>query len=335
MVGFALSGTVSLATPPSPAELQMLEQGIASGGEDAHRLLATALNADHLDYSRVDAVLNGISKAKDGRERLERYREVAMVIAPSELREKIWERTAHAWAAAYVRANRDDAVRLASDRLSDSATTDIDRALYLMALRASIPPLDLEHRHRARALDYYRPYLLAASPLLQETALIVARGLWDYDSLPIVRQLTFDASSIGARMRARNLWFLFGEMGPRPDSNQSLASRLRATDGKYPYDPAELAEWRDAEERFNRGILELRDPRGERTAMPKPPTIDLRATERKAAHTNADAAAASPPLIDRREGPSAAPTLPAASTTERRPATAAESAQALPSRPKP
>ena len=336
--GLALLSVVAVqaAGLPSPIEIEVLQRSVETGSrEEALTLAREVVFQEPPDEQRIRAVMYSLARRGTGdREELDMYRHVVGRFAAPRTTGSTWEIASTNWAATFRKVHGQSAIASAAQRLREPTTSEIDAALYLLAMggelgRASDP------RDRRAELDIYRPYLESSSGLLQESALRVAYKIWDYETLSIVKQLAFEGNSVQARSRAYALWMRFAAYGPSWGStSHSLRDEMEAR--RNPHDPAEVAEWNARYAAYQAGIRSMvelhEDPRG---AMPPRPSIDLRATPISSAEPAGQSATANHPPMDRTEQPSAPAPLPASSSTERRAAPAHDTSQERPMRPSP
>lgn len=336
--GLTLLAAVAVAAglPSPPVEIEVLQRSVETGSrEEALTLAREVVLQEPPDEQRIRAVMYSLARRGAGdREELDIYRHVVGRFAAPRTTGSTWEIASTNWAATFRKVHGPSVVASAAQRLREPTTSEIDAALYLLAIGGELGR-GSDPRDRQVGLDAYRPYLESSSGLLQESALRVAYRIWDYETLSIVKQLAFEGHSVQARSRAYALWMRFAAYGPSWGSaSHSLRDEMEAR--RNPHDPAEVAEWNASFSAYQTGIRSMvelhEDPRG---AMPPRPSIDLQANPISAAEPAGEPTTASRPPMDRTEQPSTPAPLPASSTTERRPAPAPDASQERPMRPSP
>jgi len=167
----------------------------------------------------------------------------------------IWDSAVRGWAAGFVEIHGDDAIALAAERASDPSLPPVDRGLSLVVFRTA-PGRDWDHPQRPLALETYRPYLdPSAPPIMQEMAVMAAKGLWDYDALPALEHLAFHSPNYHALNRA---YHLVGDLyirGPRRE--HALRPAMEPGIEKGPYDRAAAHAWAERSDEHYRELARL------------------------------------------------------------------------------
>jgi len=162
----------------------------------------------------------------------------------------IWDTGVLNWVAAFVRLHGDDAIELAAERVNDSSLPPVDRGLHMTVFgNRLVLGRDWDHPQRQLALETYRPYLEpSAPPIMQELAVMTAKGLWDCDAIPALKHLAFHSPNYHARNRAYFLVGFLYDAGPRMQN--TLSDGIR-------YDPAGVREWEARKEEHYRELARM------------------------------------------------------------------------------
>jgi hypothetical protein len=184
------------------------------------------------------AVLNGLSRHTSQRV-VDLLSEAAPMYGPKDAR---WESVRQAWAGAFRRVHGEAAFGLARERVEDPALTAEQRALHLLVFQYERRTEDLTYR--SMALEVYRPYLQASEPEVQRSALLVSRGLWDYDALSVLKDVALSSTDIKARSLANNQVKRLLQLGPDPEAQRRAPDgHLRPVGHTPAYDLEGLRAW--------------------------------------------------------------------------------------------
>jgi len=169
----------------------------------------------------------------------------------------MWDTAVLNWTAGFVQMHGDDAIALAAGRVNDSSLPPVDRGLHMMVFgNRLVLGRDWDHPQRPLALETYRPYLdPSAPPIMQEMAVMAAKGLWDYDALPALKRLAFNSPNYHALNRA---YHLVGDLyirGPRRE--HALRPAMEPGIEKGPYDRAAAHAWAERSDEHYRELARL------------------------------------------------------------------------------